>query len=818
MTVAIARDGALIDEIAARFDLRAPNRDALAAIVERLAAAGGDYRELVADLATGVGKTFLMAALVEYLAVQGVRNVLVVTPGSTIQRKTLDNFDRASGRYVAGADIAPALVTPENFRNATTGALLRDPTRLKVFVFNVQQLIRPTDKAARRVREDDEHLGEALYTQLETADDLVVIADEHHVYNRRARAFNGAIRDLRPLALVGLTATPDPADADRIAFRYTLGEAIADGHVKVPVIVYRKDGTRDERTQLADACQLLRQKELAYAAFRDASPDAPEVEPALFVVAQSIEHSREVGQILAQPGLIGDPGAVLEVTSESSDDALRELSEVERPGSPIRAIVSVNMLREGWDVRNIAVIVALRRLASQTLTEQILGRGLRLPFGRRTGVPAVDQVDLVAHDSYRQLLEQKDVLQQRIAARAETLEVDAHGAAAAPRSPSADAAEPTAPEPAVNPVDTERGGGPSPLPPIPPSNGSDATPQLSFDETDDRLRRPAPEPAGRVSGAPQIVFPRRESRLSPAQFSLSEVPDGDARAAGARFVKEVPTFIYRDALEAERTGDRIEISVRPQANAEAAQRLSGLDVVRDDLVASILTQPEVVRDRSARNAADRLVAAFLAGAGATSADATAEWGELRRRQAVEGMRATIRAAIGRRRHEQRHEFVAVTVPVEPIVPDPDARDAYNDEFARGVQYGGWRKSVMPVASFDARTTEWELAHLLDRDDEVAWWLRLSVGDPAYIPHARGTYFPDFVAIDRDDCRWLIEGKADRDARDADVVSKREAAETWARAVRDDGRHGRWRYLFATESAIADAAGSWRALLLSADPE
>lgn len=65
------------------------------------------------------------------------------------------------------------------------------------------------------------------------------------------------------------------------------------------------------------------------------------------------------------------------------------------------------MLREGWDVKNIAVIVALRRLASQTLTEQILGRGLRLPFGQRTLVDAIDQVDLVAHDSYRQLLDQK---------------------------------------------------------------------------------------------------------------------------------------------------------------------------------------------------------------------------------------------------------------------------------------------------------------------------------------------------------------------------------------------------------------------------
>ena len=56
---------------------------------------------------------------------------------------------------------------------------------------------------------------------------------------------------------------------------------------------------------------------------------------------------------------------------------------MEDPDSPIRAVVSVDKLKEGWDVKNIGVIVALRRLASQALTEQILGRGLRLPYGHR---------------------------------------------------------------------------------------------------------------------------------------------------------------------------------------------------------------------------------------------------------------------------------------------------------------------------------------------------------------------------------------------------------------------------------------------------
>ena len=118
--------------------------------------------------------------------------------------------------------------------------------------------------------------------------------------------------------------------------------------------------------------------------------------------------------MLAADNMIGEPSAVLEITSQSSDEALTMLARVEEPDSPVRAVVSVDKLKEGWDVKNIGVIVARRVLASQSLTEQILGRGLRLPYGRRVGVPMIDQVDLVAHDSYRKLLQQKDALIQRI--------------------------------------------------------------------------------------------------------------------------------------------------------------------------------------------------------------------------------------------------------------------------------------------------------------------------------------------------------------------------------------------------------------------
>ncbi|MEN3121232.1 DEAD/DEAH box helicase family protein [Janibacter sp. LM] len=831
----ITCDDALIEEIAARFDLRQPNKNALSEIVRRIAEGTSAYEEMIADLATGVGKTFLMSSLIEYLATQGVRHVLVVTPGATIQRKTLANFDAASAKYVSGADIEPFIVTPDNFQAANVGSVLRDPRRLKVFVFNVQQLIRPTDKVSRKVRSEDENLGDALYSHLESAEDLFVIADEHHVYREKARAFSAAIRDLNPVALIGLTATPDKADHDKVVFQYTLGEAIADGHVKVPVIVYRKDGTKDERTQLADACQLLRHKEEAYAVYRETSSDAPEVKPVLFVVCQTIEHATEVGQVLAQPGLIGDGSQVLEVTSQSSDEALDALAKVEEADSPIRAIVSVNMLREGWDVKNIAVIVALRKLASQTLTEQILGRGLRLPFGSRTGLPMVDQVDLVAHDSYKQLLDQKDVLRQRIQLPSSSLEVDDQGFA------TTSEIDPTQPlDPSAMPAHYGSGGGTGPGGGVAPMPGQWAlfgdgfdeegeggtedvrdavTSPLVFDETENRLAAAAPVPRGRVNDAPQIIFPRRDSLLAQAPFSLSDIPDGDAEQAGVAFINEVPTFIFRDALEAERVGDQVSINVAPQAHETAQQTLEGLDVVYDDLVELIMQQPEVPQEKSSKTASKRLVRAFLKGAGVLNDGEAGEWGQKRREQAVEGMRRLIREKIANRKQQVQFHFTPVTLPLEPVpVPTEGLAAHAPGKFRKNAPYVGWKRNVMPVATFDAGSTEFELARLMDRDPNIEWWLRVYVGGQAFIPTPEGRYFPDFIALDIKGVFWLIEGKADDNAQDADVLRKIEAAQVWARAVRDEEDFGTWRYMFATESDIKQAAGSWNSLLVTTNPE
>jgi type III restriction enzyme len=802
-------DQALIEEISARLDLRAPNKAAVSKIVSHIAI--DEYTEVVCDLATGVGKTYISAALVDYLAGQGIRNVLIVTPGRTIQDKTIANFTPGSAKYVPGTEANPLLITAENFARGQVGDALHQTDVVKLFVFNVQQLIRPSANMSRRVRELDEFIGSDLYSHLQGADDLVVIADEHHVYRTQATKFSAAVRDLGPRALVGLTATPDPADESKVIYRYSLAEAIADGLVKIPVIVYRQDGHRDFRTQLADACQLLRIKAAAYNAWA-VGEGQQVVNPVLFVVCQTVEDASETAQMLAGDDMIGDPSSVLEITSQSSDEALSLLSTVEEPESPVRAVVSVDKLKEGWDVKNIGVIIARRALASQSLTEQILGRGLRLPYGRRVGVPMIDQVDLVAHDSYRKLLEQKDALIQRIVPTGES------AATGEPLDPNAERQATTDAATRVTEHSTQ-----GILRLVTPSrildgDRVDGTAGLILQEFGVAAEQGRQDVEyrilQRVPGAPKITFPRREQEVLPVQFSLSLVSDNEARTAGAAFAAEIDVPLVREALNVHRTLDGdVRVRRERQQSASATQEWLTLDQVQLDLESRILGLGLVEETLPEFNAAKRVVSAFLSGAGA-SADHEVNWGAERAHQALRGIEVLIQHKYNTRRLQPRYAFRTITVPVEPRAMPTDVLDRYED-FERGRWYSGWTKSILPVASFDAKTTEYTLANIMDSSPRIAWWLRLRTEDEAFIELDTGRrYYPDFIAIDINGVYWLIEGKSDDSADRVDVRARAAAAEEWARFVVDDGRFGTWNYLFCTETAIRNAHGGWDGLLVS----
>ncbi|MFN7842255.1 MAG: helicase-related protein, partial [Pirellula sp.] len=91
---------------------------------------------------------------------------------------------------------------------------------------------------------------------------------------------------------------------------------------------------------------------------------------------------------------------------EEKDEVVEQLLTVEDPANPVEIVVHVNMLKEGWDVTNLYTIIPLRKADSRTLVEQSIGRGLRLPYGRRTGNDAVDRLTIVAHDKFQEIVDE----------------------------------------------------------------------------------------------------------------------------------------------------------------------------------------------------------------------------------------------------------------------------------------------------------------------------------------------------------------------------------------------------------------------------
>ena len=91
---------------------------------------------------------------------------------------------------------------------------------------------------------------------------------------------------------------------------------------------------------------------------------------------------------------------------EETEENVRLLLSIERADNPIEIVLHVYKLKEGWDVNNLFTIIPLNAAKSDILAMQTIGRGLRLPFGQVTGNEDLDTLDIVAHEHYRELVDE----------------------------------------------------------------------------------------------------------------------------------------------------------------------------------------------------------------------------------------------------------------------------------------------------------------------------------------------------------------------------------------------------------------------------
>jgi type III restriction enzyme len=395
------------------------------------------FPSLCFSLATGVGKTRLMGAFITYLCLTGKsQHFFVLAPNKTIYDKLIADFSPDSPKYVFRGiaefvQNPPLIITGDNYESGRGVRL--DGSRssdlfgsgIHVNIFNVDKINKEESTRGRpKMKRLQETIGESYYDYLSKLNDLVLLMDEAHRY--RASAGARAINELRPILGLELTATPKTVGTPSVPFRnviysYTLGQAMADGFVKEPAVATRKDfdpksvsEDRLEQIKLEDGVHYHDYVAVELDRYHRVS-GKPKVHPFILVVAQDTEHAKRLRTYVESDEFFQGrfKGRVIEVHSalrgEESEDATQKLVALEKTDQT-DIVIHVNKLKEGWDVTNLYTIVPLRASASDILTEQTLGRGLRLPYGVRVTrsdddeFASVDRLTVIAHERFDELV------------------------------------------------------------------------------------------------------------------------------------------------------------------------------------------------------------------------------------------------------------------------------------------------------------------------------------------------------------------------------------------------------------------------------
>lgn len=387
-----------------------------------------EFPSLCFAIATGVGKTRLMGAFITYLHLaHGIDNFFVLAPNLTIYNKLISDFQPGSSKYVFKgisefAINPPAIITGDDYQQLA-GNLFDQLLRCKINIFNISKINSEVRGGKLpKIKRLAEYIGQSYFDYLASLPDLVLLMDESHRY--RASAGVRAINELKPIIGLELTATPfvesskGPLPFKNIVFDYALGNAMDDGFVKEPAVVTRKDFSPGgmkaediERLKLEDGIRLHEATKVELETYARETGNRI-VKPFLLVIARDTTHARQLQELIKSDGFFEGryKEKVIQVdssqTGEKEDEMIQRLLAVESPEESTEVVIHVNMLKEGWDVTNLYTIVPLRAANARTLIEQSIGRGLRLPYGKRTGVDAVDRLSIIAHDKFQEIIDE----------------------------------------------------------------------------------------------------------------------------------------------------------------------------------------------------------------------------------------------------------------------------------------------------------------------------------------------------------------------------------------------------------------------------
>ncbi len=431
-------------------------------LIEKYAGSNKDLRLLQYDdfarycvkMATGSGKTKVMALAIAWQYFNAVneprddyaRTFLLIAPNVIVFERLRKDF--ASGRiFRADPIIPPELKILWDFDCYLRGDPERAGSMGALYVTNVQQFY---ERAASGSDDEPEVMTAVLGTRppaqgMEIQDfdkriaarggPVMVLNDEAHHTHDEESEWTQVIRRLHCLssptkgrgaggegliaAQLDFTATPRYSKGALFTwtvYDYPLKQAIIDGIVKRPLKGIAK-GIQEAKSTVASTRYkaFLTAGVERWREYRDQLTPLKK-KPILFVMMNDTNEADDVGDYLQRtyPAEFGGDKLLIihtdrsgQVSKKDLDKARQVAREVDRLDNPVNAIVSVLMLREGWDVENVTVVVGLRPFSSKSniLPEQTIGRGLRLMF-RDLSTDYVERVDVIGNKAFIGFVEQ----------------------------------------------------------------------------------------------------------------------------------------------------------------------------------------------------------------------------------------------------------------------------------------------------------------------------------------------------------------------------------------------------------------------------
>ncbi len=373
-------------------------------------------KDVLTNIVTGGGKTTIIGAMIAYMMiVHDQTKFLVLTPNTIVRSRLTDEFDPNSESYVYRVfpfffnSYKPLQerISLHVMQQGESSAGVRAAT---ILIGNIQQIYEKTDN---------------WKVILENVDSLVIFNDEAH--NTKAELYNNLINKLKPKRFFRLdtTATPDRLDGlhpdSEMVFVYSIAEAMRDKIIK-RIVVFHPDVTKVHltyedletgqtisaeevpweeiekrkiparryitsikpmRQQLAIGLELLKRQRIAVPRGKD---NKPRFKPLLFIIALSIKDAENIARELEKLGPNYDVNKFILVHNEQDDEEVEKAKTLNKnPHPEFDAVISVLMLREGWDVRNIAVELLFRKFSYKEVNgekksvygPQVIGRGLR---------------------------------------------------------------------------------------------------------------------------------------------------------------------------------------------------------------------------------------------------------------------------------------------------------------------------------------------------------------------------------------------------------------------------------------------------------